>query len=189
METRPGEFTPNARPHRIKLPTVDSWQETPLCKANIQVFYSRRFTAFLFWAPMSLHFNMASAWFPPLFFTFFFFFSVPPKFSTLPTHEPALPIYSYQNKTAFWAGAIFILTEVRGPASRGFFPRIQELYCVLQGSCRGLSVPPTLTPPHSRPKRRGTQLLVHFLPPRPPLMSASSPGLHMIVILKHTHTP
>lgn len=132
----PDEFTPKARLHRTELWTVDSSQETPLCKANIHVFYGRRFTAFLFWAPMSRLFNMVMVLFPLLFFTFFSAWQLPPPPPLIHTdahtymHLLCLPTPSKKS-------VIFI--EVWGLAMLCSFNTIVDL----QDSCRGVR----LTPP------------------------------------------
>lgn len=96
IETRAGEFTPNVSAHRIKLRTADSSQETPLCKANIHVFYGRRFTAFFILGSNELTFQHGLGLISSAFLHLFFPLAVQPF-----PHMHTLSISSHKNKTAF----------------------------------------------------------------------------------------
>lgn len=181
IETRAVEFTPNVSARRIKLRTADSSQETPLCKANIHVFYGRRFTAFFILGSNELTFQHGLGLISSAFLHLF-----PPLVQPFP-HMHTLSISSHQNKTTF-----LCLSHFYSPwgARPGLFWQIQELYCCLRGSCTGVCAhthphASPHPPPPSRPRRRPTQLLLLF---PPPFISASSPGLH-IVTLKHSDKP
>lgn len=96
METRPGAFTPNARPRGMKLRTAH----------RIRLFVKQTYMYFMAAALLLFSFGLQCVNISPWPRSNFLCFSSP-LFFFFSTARP-LPTYSFQIKTAFLAAAIFI---------------------------------------------------------------------------------